>query len=226
MNWHRAVVVGASGGIGTALVDALRVQGSETVALSRPHVDLTDEDSIARAARAVAEGGPVDLVIVASGVLAAGGSKPEKSLREIDPATFAAVLAVNTIGPTLVAKHFVPLLPRDVPSTFAVLGARVGSISDNRLGGWYSYRASKAALAMAVRTLAIELARTHPEAVFAALHPGTVATDLSTPFVRGVPPEKLFTPEQSAGHLLSVLGQLRPADSGGHFAWNGSRIEP
>ena len=131
---------------------------------------------------------------------------------------------INTVGPALVAKHFLPLLPRDRRAVFAALSARVGSISDNRLGGWHSYRASKAGLNMILRNLAVELARSHPQAVVAGLHPGTVATDLSAPFQKGVRPEKLFTPAYSAERLLAVLDGLTPADSGGVFAWDGARI--
>ena len=208
----------------------MRESGSEVVALSRPatgddHLDIEDEASIAAAARRVGAGGPVDLVIVATGLLSAAGIAPEKSSRELSADTLARYFAVNTIGPALVAKHFLPLLARG-PATFAALSARVGSIGDNRLGGWYGYRASKAALNMMVRTLAIELARTRHEAVCVALHPGTVDTGLSQPFQRGVPPRQLFTPQRSAEAMLGVLAGLTPADSGGCFAWDGQRIVP
>jgi NAD(P)-dependent dehydrogenase (short-subunit alcohol dehydrogenase family) len=133
---------------------------------------------------------------------------------------------VNAIGPALVAKHFLPLLARGRSTAFAALSARVGSISDNRLGGWYGYRASKAALNMLIKTLSIELARTRPEAVCVALHPGTVDTRLSGPFQRSVAPDQLFTPEVSGRHLLRVLERLVPSDSGGCFAWNGKAIDP
>lgn len=226
MSWSRAVVIGAAGGIGSALTGLLQERGTATVALGRSELDVTDENSIAGCAQALAGGDPIDLVLIASGILAPPGCAPEKALRDVDPAAAAHVFAVNTIGPLLVAKHFVPLLPRAGRSAFAVLGARVGSIADNRLGGWYSYRASKAALAMIVRTLAVELARSRPEAICAALHPGTVATDLSAPFQRGVAADRLFAPERSAAHLLDVLDRLTTADSGGHFAWDGSRIAP
>ena len=131
---------------------------------------------------------------------------------------------VNAIGPALVAKHFLPRLPKDRPARFAVLSARVGSIEDNRLGGWYGYRASKAALNMLVRSLAIELARTRPLAVCVALHPGTVDTALSRPFQRNVAAQKLFTPAYAAGRLLDVLDGLGPGDSGGFYAYDGTRI--
>lgn len=226
MTWRRAVVVGASGGIGRALSEVLEQNGTEVVRLSRSaesssRIDLEDEASIAQAADSVSENGNVDLVMVASGILAPDQIGPEKSWRSIDPAAMARVFALNAIGPALIAKHFVPLLPKDQRSAFAVLGARVGSIGDNRLGGWYSYRASKAALAQIVRTLSIELARTHPLATCVALHPGTVATRLSERFAR-----EAMEPAVSARHLLAVLDGLGPDETGGHFDWKGERIAP
>jgi NAD(P)-dependent dehydrogenase (short-subunit alcohol dehydrogenase family) len=225
------VVIGASGGIGGALADLLEAEGREVLRFSRSadearHIDVEDEKSIAAAAARAAEGDPPDLVLVATGALTIDGHPPEKTWRSLDAERLARSYAINAIGPALVAKHFLPLLPRERRSVFAVLGARVGSIGDNRLGGWYGYRASKAALAMMVRTLAVELARGRPEAICVALHPGTVDTALSEPFQGNVVPEKLFTPLQSAASMLEVLRRLTPADSGGHFAWDGSRIDP
>lgn len=165
-------------------------------------------------------------MIVASGILQGGNAAPEKSWRALSADGLACYFAVNAAGPALVAKHFLPLLPREGRSVFAALSARVGSIGDNRLGGWYGYRASKAALNMLVKTLAIELARTRRQAICVALHPGTVNTGLSAAFQHGVAPEKLFAPQRSAGHLLDVIANLTPADSGGCFAWDGSRIAP
>jgi NAD(P)-dependent dehydrogenase (short-subunit alcohol dehydrogenase family) len=227
MTWRRAVVIGASGGIGGALADLLDARGIETLRLSRSgpghtQIDIEDEASVADAARTIAKGGAPDLVIAATGALTIDGRGPEKSWRDLDAAHLARTYAVNAIGPALVAKHVLPLLPRTGRSAFAALGARVGSIGDNRLGGWYGYRASKAALAMMVRTLAIELARSRPEAVCVALHPGTVATGLSDPFARGK--RDTVTPARAAEHLLAVLDAVTPADSGGHFAWDGTRI--
>lgn len=225
----RAAVIGASGGIGGALVAALEASGAEVYALSRAGpvpVDITDEASIAGAAEAVGREGPLDLAIVATGLLHGGAVAPEKSVRQLSADTLAAYFAVNTIGPALVAKHFLPLLPRRERGVFAALSARVGSIGDNRLGGWHGYRASKAALNMMIATLAIELVRTRPEAICAGVHPGTVATDLSAPFQGGVAAERLFTPAVAAGHILEVLAALSPADSGGCFAWDGARIAP
>lgn len=234
---RNVVVFGASGGIGGALVAQLAADRSvaRIHAASRRAIDysdskiiplsfdLSDESTIADAAATV--GAPLDLVCVATGMLHRdGGPAPEKSLRAIDAEAIAELFRVNTIGPALIAKHFAPLLPRDRRSVFAALSARVGSIADNRLGGWHSYRASKAALNMLMVNLAIELRRTHPQAIVASLHPGTVDTALSAPFQRGVVPEKLFLSEDSARYLLGVLNRLTPEDSGGLFAWDGARI--
>ncbi len=218
-DWHRALVVGASGGIGAAFVAALTAAGAEVHCLSHGELDLEDEATIAAAAARIAA--PLDLVIVATGWL---GVTPEKAMRDLNAATLARYFAVNATGPALVAKHFLPLLAKGRPARFAALSARVGSIADNRLGGWYGYRASKAALNQLIRTLAIELARTRPQAICVGLHPGTVDTGLSAPFQRGVP--ELFTPEHSAAAMLDVLARLTPADSGNCYAWDGSCIAP
>lgn len=232
-----AVVFGAGGGIGGALVAQLVASGryariyagSRRPAAPQAGVvpfacDLTDEASVAGAI-ANLEGAP-DLVLVASGLLhdPAQGIAPEKTLRHIDPVAMAKLFAINTIGPALIAKHMLPRLPRDRPAVFGVLSARVGSIGDNRLGGWHSYRASKAALNMLIANLAIEMRRTHPQAIIAALHPGTVATDLSAPYRGAVSPDRLFSPDVSAAHLLRTIDGLRPKDSGGLFAWDGERL--
>lgn len=221
-----AVVIGASGGIGSALVARLRQSASfqQVVGLSRRDgLDLSDEDSVARAAESVARSGSPELLIVATGVLHSGQT-PERSIKALSADHLMRDYQINAIGPALIAKHFLPLMPRDRRATFAALSARVGSIGDNRLGGWHAYRASKAALNMLLRNIAIEDARTHPELIVVGLHPGTVATDLSEPFQRGVPPERLFSSDTSAVHLLTVLDALEPKDSGGVFAWDGSRI--
>ena len=222
-----SIVIGATGGIGRAIADALEARGDSVVRLSRrsdPPLDLTDEGSIAAAASALSIGCPADLLLVATGMLHTPVAGPEKSWRQLDAATLARSFAVNTIGPALVARHFLPLLAP--AATLAFLSARVGSISDNRLGGWYGYRASKAALNQFVRTLAIELVRTRPATICVALHPGTVDTALSGPFQRNVAPGKLFSPAQSAGYLLDVLVALTPADSGALIDWAGERIAP
>lgn len=236
---HRRVCIIGAGGIGSALADACRrnSEADDVWLLSRGaptqpernaqgirecRIDITDAASVAAAAQAL--GRPLDLVIVATGTLHDDTHRPEKSLRQIDAGAMREVLNVNTIGPAIVARHFLPLLNREGPATFAALSARVGSIADNRLGGWYSYRASKAALNMLIRTFAIELRRTHPAARIVGLHPGTVDTELSAPFQRNVPEGKLFTPAYSAERLLSVLDALVPEDSGSVFDWAGKRI--
>ncbi len=231
-------VIGATGGIGAAFVRALAQNDAVSTvhAISRSGtlfdddsilsyaMDLLDEQSIAVTAKSVAQSGPLDLIVVASGLLHRNELQPEKTMREINAADMLDVFAVNTVGPALVAKHFLPSMSRKKKSVFAALSARVGSIDDNRLGGWVSYRASKAALNMTVKTLAIEHGRRFPESVLITLHPGTVATDLSAPFRSRVPPESLFDPETSAAHLLRVIEDVRPADSGALIAWDGSRI--
>ncbi len=227
-----AVVIGATGGVGSAFVRALMAQGRRVHALSRRGeappgavagvIDLDDEASIAAAAGAV--DGPFNLVLVATGALQGQGLAPERRLADLRPEGLEAAFRINTIGPALVAKHFAPRLPRDRRAAMGFLSARVGSLADNRLGGWYGYRASKAALNMVVRCLAVEMARTHPLAVCVALHPGTVDTALSRPFQRGVEPGALFTPDEAAARLLRVLDGLQPGDSGGVFAHDGAPV--
>ena len=223
-----AIVVGSSGGIGRALLDRLAAQAMFAAALglgrnSSPALDLTDEASIAEASLHVRGiEADVRLVIDATGFLHDDESSPEKSWRDLDAGHMAKAFAVNAIGPALVMKHFLPLLPREGRSVFATLSARVGSIGDNRLGGWYSYRASKAALNQLVRTAAIELGRTRPTALCIALHPGTVATRLSAPFAKsGL---EVQTAEQAADRLLDTIGRLRPGSSGGFFDHRGETV--
>ena len=228
---HSAVIVGASGGIGGALEAALIEEGAFAVvhgfARSRggaQHLDVTDEASIAAAAAHVAKGPPPALVIVATGMLHRSDHGPERAMRDLDAAWVAEVHAVNAIGPALVAKHFLPIMPRQGRTVFAALSARVGSIGDNALGGWYGYRASKAALNMLVRTLAIEERRRNASAVVVALHPGTVDTALSAPFQGNVQPGHLFTPDRAAMQLLDVIEELRAVDSGKLFDFEGKEV--
>jgi len=215
-----AIVIGASGGIGAALVDALRRSDrfAQTIGLGRasvPALQLHDEASIAACAAYVRDRGVPRLVVVATGILQSGAACAEKSWRQLDPTSLAEAFAVNAIGPALLMKHFMPLLPPRGKAVFAALSARVGSISDNRLGGWYSYRASKAALNQLVRCAAVELARSKPEARCVALHPGTVATELSAPFRKaGL---DVQTPADAAGRLLDVIDSLSASASGGFF---------
>ena len=234
----RAAVIGAGGAIGRALTSLLAEDGRFEVvfALSRQPskavpvsvvpgaIDLGDEASIAAAAAATE--GPLDLVLIATGMLHENERGPEKALRELDGAWLARSFAVNAIGPALALKSFTPLLRRDGRSVVAALSARVGSVSDNRLGGWYGYRASKAALNMIVRCAAIELARSRPDTICVGLHPGTVDSGLSRPFQSAVPEGKLFQPSVAAGRLLGVLEGLTPSQSGRCFAWDGTEIAP
>lgn len=216
----RAVIFGATGGIGGALVAALQDR-AEVVGLSRRDggLDLTDEATIA----ATVDGldGTYDLVIVATGALVINGQGPEKSLKSLSGNTIAAQVALNAIGPALVLKHMLRHLPRDRISRFAVLSARVGSIGDNALGGWYSYRAAKAALNQLIHTASIEVARTHPQSIVVALHPGTVDTALTAAHAGGHP---TVSPTEAATNLLAVLDRLTPADTGGFFDWKGETI--
>ncbi len=237
-----AVVVGASGGIGSALVHALATSGrfGTVLALSRSSamsdtpggvvvdgfLDVTDEGSIAAAAHRASTLGQLRLVIVATGVLHDDSLRPERSFRAIEPESMARAFAINATGPALVAKHFLPLLPKTGRSVFAAISARVGSIGDNRLGGWHAYRASKAALNMLLANFAIELARQRPEALCLGLHPGTVDTALSRPFQANLPPGQLHTAAQCAEHLLAVIDSATTADSGRVLAWDGSRVPP
>ena len=222
------IVIGSSGGIGRALLDKLKGGHgfAETLGFSRSGaapVELSSEASIAEAARrAGALGLAPRLLIDATGFLHGGGFAPEKSWKELDPGHLAHAFALNAIGPALLMKHFLPLLPPQGKAVFATLSAKVGSIGDNRLGGWYAYRASKAALNQLVRTASVELRRRRPEAICVALHPGTVATALSAPFATsGL---DVQTPEEAAARLLAVIDRLTPDDSGGFFDYRGDPL--
>jgi NAD(P)-dependent dehydrogenase (short-subunit alcohol dehydrogenase family) len=231
-------IIGATGGIGGALANELAVCPSvaNVFRLSRSRseadsseclpIDLEDERSIEMAARAIeATVGGLNLVITATGILHdADELRPEKSWRTVNASAMQKAFLINATGPALIAKHFMPLLAIGRKSAFAALSARVGSIEDNQLGGWYAYRASKAALNMLIKTLSIELARRNPESLCVGLHPGTVDTNLSKPFQRGVPENNLFSPRRSARHLLTVLDRLTSEDTGCLYAWDGSRI--
>ena len=233
----RAAIIGANGAIGHALVALLaadarfevvhalsRVPGDNDGPVHHGTIDIAHPGSIAAAAEAV--GGPLDLILITTGLLHETGRGPERSLRELDPEWLARSFAVNAIGPALVLRHFVPLLPRRGRSVIAALSARVGSISDNRVGGWYGYRSAKAALNMILRCAAIEIARSRPEAICVGLHPGTVDSGLSRPFQANVPAERLFTPTHAAECLLGVIEGLGPEASGRCFAWDGAEVMP
>ncbi len=213
----RALVIGAAGGIGAALLANLAQKG-EAHGLSRADgLDITDEASIVETLGALT--GQFDLIFIATGALAASGQQPEKSLRALNAQSLAAQFAVNAIGPALLVKHLIRFLPKDRPAHLGVLSARVGSIGDNALGGWYSYRASKAALNQLIHTAAIELARSHLLATLACLHPGTVATDFSADYAAAK-----FPTDLAATQLIAVLTALKPSQTGGFYDWAGKQI--
>lgn len=218
-----ALVVGASGGLGRAFADLLDADPAiaHVTRWSRASgVDPADPASLDAAIAALPA--PPDLVIITQGVLHGPGLGPEKANSQLTPGALTTSFAINTIGPALVAARLLPIMPRGRKTVLAVLSARVGSISDNRLGGWHSYRASKAALNQLIRTMAIEQARKNPDQLLLALHPGTVDTGLSKPFQKGV--KTLFTPEESARHLLRVIDTATPAQSGLLIDWQGLAI--
>ena len=232
-----AAVFGASGGIGGAVCEVLATRGCKTIhagsrsgaamdhsAIRSFAFDLTDEASIASAASAMKDD-PPEWVFVASGVLTLdGGTGPERTYKRLDPVTMAQVFALNTIGPALIAKHMLALMPRGERFVFAALSARVGSISDNRLGGWHSYRASKAALNMLIANFALEMGRTHAHSVIVGLHPGTVDTGLSKPFQKGLPDGQLTSAQKAAANLVDVMARLEPQDSGKVFDFAGKSV--
>lgn len=234
----RAIVFGAAGGIGAELVAQLcdRKDISRVHAVSRKGVaesgkivshtsDITVDSDLARLADGLRCRDDIRLIIIATGILSDGKDlQPEKSYRQQTLQAFEQVFRVNTFGPALVARHFLPLMPRDGRAVFAALSARVGSIEDNRLGGWHAYRASKAALNMLLRNYAIEQARRNDQFIVAGLHPGTVDTGLSQPFQSNVPDGQLFTSAAAAAHLLKVIDGLSPTDTGKCFDWAGKEI--
>ncbi|MFQ6537181.1 MULTISPECIES: SDR family NAD(P)-dependent oxidoreductase [Aphanothece] len=249
----RALVVGC-GGIGRALLAELeqRAPGLQLVGASRHDfrrdvrrdsredvrsgekaswervshwpLDLTDDGSLARLGDALQDGPPLRLVLNTAGVLHDGTLRPEKRLAQVCRANLERSFAVNAFAPVLLAQAVEPALPRQAPFHFASLSARVGSLGDNRLGGWYSYRSAKAAQNQLLRTLALEWSRRLPLGCVSLLHPGTTATPLSAPFQASVPPERLFSPQRAARHLLAVLNGLGPEQSGGFWAWDGQPI--
>ncbi len=243
-----AFVQGASQGIGLAFVQKLLTDDRfDAVFASARHLenamsltrlskqfadrltllplDVTNEKTIAAAASQLTDRAvQLSLLINSSGLLHAGSMLPEKRLSDVSLANLETSFRVNAFGPLLVAKHFSPFMSRTERCVIANLSARVASLEDNKLGGWHAYRGSKAALNMFTKNLAIELARKHRSIICAALHPGTVDTNLSRPFQRNVPPEKLFSSAQAATQLLAVIDSLSTTDNGGFFAWNGEPI--
>ncbi len=242
------LVVGATQGIGLEFVKQLlshsqvtqlfatyRSQSTATVLLAlaaqqgdRLHclqMDLAEEAQIEQAMREIKQTSPrLHLVINCVGLLHNEQQQPEKALRQLNAEHLLTYFKINSIGPALLAKHILPLLSHKSPSLFATISAKVGSIGDNRLGGWYGYRASKAALNMFLKTAAIEYSRRSPQTTLVMLHPGTTDTQLSKPFQRAVPSEKLFSTERTVRQLIEVMSALTTVDSGEFFSWDGSRL--
>lgn len=232
----RVLIAGATGALGAAWVEHCLAQPDceEVVATwhQRPpervdprlrwvQVDLADEAAVAALATQVTS---LDRVIVAAGRLHGHGLQPEKSVRQLGRDPLMAAMLANTVPTLLLAQALQPALRHGRPAHFAALSAKVGSIEDNRLGGWYSYRASKAALNMILKTLAIEWRRTAPRVIVSALHPGTVVSSLSEPFIGATPEERRFTAAYSVACQAAVLERLQPEDSGGFWSWNGERL--
>ena len=217
----RVLVIGASGGIGAALAAACRSRGDAVTTLSRSAdgFDVTDEASVRTGLERLAC--PFDAVIVATGALEIDGATPEKTIKAVTQKAMMDQFALNAVGPALVLRHAEQLMPRDKRAVFAVLSARVGSIGDNRLGGWISYRSAKAAVNQIVHTAAIELRRSHPQSICVALHPGTVETAFTKKYVGRHP---AVPASEAADNLLDVIDGLTPADSGGFFDWAGKAV--
>lgn len=233
-------VIGASGGIGQAFVQHFvkSEKVSQVYCFSRSPIenesnkvtthaiDFTDENSVEQAVLVIPENVKLDIIIVATGLLHDENTQPEKSLKDLNLKKFEDVFAVNTYGPAMIMKHFLPKIHKERKSVFAALSARVGSISDNGIGGWYAYRASKAALNMLIKNASIEMGRRYKEACIIGLHPGTVDTNLSKPFQGHVPSKKLFTPDYSSKKMLDVIDGIMPDQTGKIFDYAGREIEP
>ena len=233
------VIIGSNGAIGKAFVEhylkdasvsnifafSRNNTNSSDDKLTNLHIDIESEESVADAAKRI-DGYKIDIIITATGILHSYRIKPEKSIKDINHESFMKVFSVNAVGPALIGRYFIPLLKKDTKSVIAFLSARVGSISDNKLGGWYSYRASKSALNQIVKNFSIELKRTNPKAIVLALQPGTVDSNLSEPFKRNVAQGKLFTPEQSRELLSNVIKNATTNDSGNLLDYDGETISP
>ena len=239
-SFENIAIIGGGGAIGNAFAIELSAKypaanltvfsrtlpKEKTSEVSYKLIDYVDEESIKAAANLVSANMPLDLVLVTTGILHEENLRPEKSLRELSYQNFERLFMVNTITPALIAKYFLPVMIRKTRSIFAALSARVGSVSDNQLGGWYAYRASKSALNMIIKSASIEVARKNPEAIIVGLHPGTVDSNLSKPFQHNVANGKLFTPSVAVKHMIAVLESLTTKQTGKCYAWDGKEILP
>lgn len=239
MMFKRVAVIGGSGAIASALIQQLSEDSNAKIYVFSQHdilfesknievhkINYLEEKSISNSADLASEDGDLDLVIITNGILHNEKVQPEKSLKDLSISKFNEVFLVNTIIPSLIAKYFLPKLNKSSRSVMSFLSAKVGSISDNRLGGWYSYRSSKAALNMIIKNLSIELARLNGEGIVVGLHPGTVESRLSSPFSSNVPKDKLFSPSFAAMKLMEVLSNLDKASTGRVYGWDGKEINP
>ena len=236
---RKVAVIGSSGAIGSAFVDhyindqsinsifsfSRSSIGIDNNKVKHFSIDIENENSVQDAAKSVEEIN-FDEIIIASGVLHTNEFGPEKSIKDLKADNILKILNVNTVGPAIIGKHFLPLLNKNNKSVMAFLSARVGSISENKLGGWYAYRASKSALNQIIKTFSIELKRTNPKAIIIGLQPGTVDSELSAPFKRSVSKNKLFSAEYSASQLLGVIERVDESSSGNLISWEGEIISP
>lgn len=237
---NNIAIIGSSGAIGSEFLKKLSnlyptsqisgfsrsIHSSDNINIKIYQIDYDNEESIAKASDTAFANGPLDLVIVATGILHNDQIMPEKSMRELSAIKFQQILYANCIFPALVAKYFLPRLVKERRAVFAALSARVGSISDNKLGGWYSYRASKAALNMIIKNLSIEMKVRYKQMIVVGLHPGTVDSNLSKPFRNNVPAGKLFSADYAVEKMLEVIDNLTPENSGKCYAWDGQEILP
>lgn len=237
---NNVVIIGASGAIGTAMVKHFSEkrhcgeihafsEGNIPNKLSNVNyhkINYSEDISIRNAAESASHSQPIDLVFVANGILHKSDVQPEKTYRDLSFENFKNIFEANIFVPAIIAKYFLPKMNSEANSVFATLSARVGSISDNRLGGWYAYRSSKAALNMIIKNLSIETGRRSKKIIVVGLHPGTVDSPLSKPFQKGVPKEKLFSPEYSCEYLVKIMDRLNPDQSGKVFSWDGTEIQP
>ena len=236
---RKVAVIGSSGAIGRAFVDHyindLSINsifsfsrssiGIDNNKVKHFSIDIENESSIENAAKSVEETN-FDEIIIASGLLHTNEFGPEKSIKDLKADNILKVLNVNTVGPAIIGKYFLPLLNKDNKSVMAFLSARVGSISENKLGGWYAYRASKSALNQVIKTFSIELKRTNPKAIIIGLQPGTVDSELSAPFKRSVSNNKLFSAEYRVSQLIGVIERADESSSGNLISWDGEIISP